>query len=131
MYYKTTKSNSKRCLYFQVEDTELTKEADDGCSELEIKILQTPQAGQDIRPVGCDIATGEKVLPKGTLLGPSEMGLLATVGVTSVLVFRKPVVAILSTGASNVLSFHCLANARIETKCYHRQSLTQLIQKLA
>ncbi|XP_050734795.1 gephyrin-like isoform X2 [Eriocheir sinensis] len=82
----------------QVEDTELTKDADDGCVELEIKILKTPQAGQDIRPVGCDIAAGEKILPKGTLLGPSEMGLLATVGVTSVLVVRKPVVAILSTG---------------------------------
>lgn len=92
---------------FQVEDTELTKDADDGCIELEIKILKTPQTGQDIRPVGCDIAAGEKILPKGTLLGPSEMGLLATVGVTSALVVRKPVVAILSTGNFSVHDLFC------------------------
>lgn len=94
-----------KCIYFQVEDTELTKEADDGCSELEIKILKTPLAGQDIRPVGCDIAAGEKILPQGTLLGPSEMGLLSTVGVPSVLAVRKPVVAVLSTGTSCVYYF--------------------------
>ncbi|XP_063878355.1 gephyrin-like isoform X2 [Scylla paramamosain] len=82
----------------RVEDTELTKEAEDGCTELEIKILKTPHAGQDIRPLGCDIRVGEKILSQGTLLGPSEMGLLATVGVTNVLVVRKPVVAVLSTG---------------------------------
>lgn len=87
-----------------MEDTELTKEADDGCVELEIKILKTPQTGQDIRPVGCDIAAEEKILPKGTLLGPSEMGLLASVGITSVLVVRKPVVAVLSTGMSSIFS---------------------------
>lgn len=87
---------------FQVEDTELTKETDNGCQELEIKILKTPQAGQDIRPIGCDISVGEKVLSKGTLLGPSEMGLLATVGVSSVLAVRKPVVAVLSTGTLTV-----------------------------
>lgn len=54
--------------------------------------------GQDIRPLGCDIAAGEKVLESGTLIGPPEMGLLAAIGVTEVLVVDKPTVAILSTG---------------------------------
>ena len=35
----------------QVEDTELTKEADDGKTELEIKLLTVPKIGQDIRCV--------------------------------------------------------------------------------
>ncbi|KAK3865057.1 hypothetical protein Pcinc_029314 [Petrolisthes cinctipes] len=82
----------------QVEDTELIKEADDGCTELEIKILKEPFMGQDIRPLGCDITSGQRVLESDTLLGPTEMGLLATIGVTEVLVIDKPTVAILSTG---------------------------------
>lgn len=82
----------------QVEDTELVKESEDGKTELEIKLLKAPSVGQDIRPLGCDIAVGEKVLASGTLLGPPEMGLLATVGVTHVAVINKPTVAVLSTG---------------------------------
>lgn len=82
----------------QVEDTDIVKEADDGRIEVEIKILKMPYQGQDIRPVGSDIPVGEKILSSGTFLGPSEMGLLATVGVTDVMVASKPVVAVLSTG---------------------------------
>ncbi len=33
----------------QVEDTQLTKEADDGKTELEINIIKAPTVGQDIR----------------------------------------------------------------------------------
>ena len=50
------------------------------------------------RPIGFDIPSGETVLSKGEQLGPSELGLLATVGVVSVLVHKKPRIAILSTG---------------------------------
>ncbi|MEQ2219179.1 hypothetical protein XENOCAPTIV_013717 [Xenoophorus captivus] len=41
---------------------------------------------------------GECVLAKGTHMGPSEIGLLATVGVTEVSVHKFPVVAVMSTG---------------------------------
>jgi hypothetical protein len=40
------------------------------------------------RPVGSDIAQGQLVLPRGRVLAPSDLGLLATVGVTSVPVHR-------------------------------------------
>ena len=36
------------------------------------------------RPIGCDIAEGQLVLSRGDKLGPSELGLLAAVGVTKV-----------------------------------------------
>ena len=36
--------------------------------------------GDDVRAVGSDIEAGEEVLPKGTVIGPAEVGLLATVG---------------------------------------------------
>jgi molybdenum cofactor synthesis domain-containing protein len=56
------------------------------------------QPGDNIRPVGQDIDQGQLVLPKGTLLGPAELGLLGTVGQTEVSVYRRPKVAVMSTG---------------------------------
>lgn len=51
-----------------------------------------------LRPIGHDIRRGECVLAKGTHMGPSEIGLLATVGMTEVSVHKFPVVAVMSTG---------------------------------
>ncbi|XP_060789565.1 gephyrin a isoform X4 [Neoarius graeffei] len=82
----------------QVEDTELLRESEDGTEELEVRILVQARPGQDIRPIGHDIKRGECVLAKGTHMGPSEIGLLATVGITEVEVHRFPVVAVMSTG---------------------------------
>ncbi|XP_053330827.1 gephyrin isoform X2 [Spea bombifrons] len=82
----------------QVEDTELIRESDDGTEELEVRILVQARPGQDIRPIGHDIKRGECILAKGTHMGPSEIGLLATVGVTEVEVHKFPVVAVMSTG---------------------------------
>uniref|UniRef100_A0A6Q2YEA6 MoaB/Mog domain-containing protein n=1 Tax=Esox lucius TaxID=8010 RepID=A0A6Q2YEA6_ESOLU len=69
-----------------------------GTEELEVRILVQARPGQDIRPIGHDIKRGECVLSKGTHMGPSEIGLLATVGVTEVEVQKFPVVAVMSTG---------------------------------
>ncbi|KAM8726109.1 gephyrin b isoform 11-T11 [Acanthopagrus schlegelii] len=82
----------------QVEDTELLRESEDGTEELEVRILVQARPGQDIRPIGHDIKRGECVLAKGTHMGPSEIGLLATVGVTEVEVQKFPMVAVMSTG---------------------------------
>ncbi|XP_046711894.1 gephyrin-like isoform X7 [Silurus meridionalis] len=82
----------------QVEDTELLRESEDGTEELEVRIRVQARPGQDIRPIGHDIKRGECVLAKGTHMGPSEIGLLATVGITEVEVHKFPVVAVMSTG---------------------------------
>lgn len=58
------------------------------------KALLPPQKSQcmfylfSYRPVGSDIAQSQLVLPRGRVLGSSDLGLLATVGVTSVRVHR-------------------------------------------
>uniref|UniRef100_A0A671SS31 Gephyrin n=1 Tax=Sinocyclocheilus anshuiensis TaxID=1608454 RepID=A0A671SS31_9TELE len=83
----------------QVEDTELLRESEDGTEELEVRILIQARPGQDIRPIGHDIKRGECVLGKGTHMGSSEIGLLATVGVTEVEVQKFPVVAVMSTAS--------------------------------
>jgi molybdenum cofactor synthesis domain-containing protein len=56
------------------------------------------EPGENIRPVGVDLAKGSVVLPRGSLIGAAEMGLLASLGVDPVAVARRPKVSVLSTG---------------------------------
>src|SRR5690606_11865576 len=78
-----------------VEETELLS-SDNG--QRRVRIRQAVRAGADLRPVGSDVAAGEEVLPAGSLLGPAEIGLLATVGAAQVMLYPRPKVAVLSTG---------------------------------
>jgi molybdopterin molybdotransferase len=64
----------------------------------QIGILQAVTKGQNVRRAGEDIARGDLVLTKGTVLRPAEIGVLASLGQGSVNVIRRPVVAILATG---------------------------------
>ncbi len=64
----------------------------------EIGILHAAGKGDNIRRAGEDIARGGVVLKRGTLLRPQEVGVLASLGMVNVSVFRRPVVAILATG---------------------------------
>ena len=54
--------------------------------------------GANVRPVGSDVACGDLLLAAGTCLGPAGIGLLASMGITSVPVARRPRVSVLSTG---------------------------------
>ncbi|XP_065570003.1 gephyrin-like isoform X2 [Artemia franciscana] len=81
-----------------VEHTKVLECSEDGKTEHAIEILKTPHAGAEIRPIGSDIKEGDIVLRKGSCIGPSEVGILATVGKTDVKVYRSPTVAVLSTG---------------------------------
>ncbi|MCL4138333.1 UNVERIFIED_CONTAM: hypothetical protein GTU68_032215, partial [Idotea baltica] len=82
----------------QVEDTKVLLEQEDGSEEVEIEILKAPSEGQDIRPKGSDISLGELLLTQGQVIGPAEVGIMASAGVIDVSVHKKPVVAVLSTG---------------------------------
>ncbi len=64
----------------------------------QVHIYASTRPGADIRPVGVDVAAGERVLTAGTRLGAAELGMLATVGWGTVPVHQRPTVAILSTG---------------------------------
>jgi molybdopterin molybdotransferase len=64
----------------------------------EVKISVCPEPGRDIRPRGQDLQEGEEVLPAGTTIGSGQIGLLAATGAETVVVHRKPRVAILSNG---------------------------------
>ncbi|XP_059174181.1 gephyrin-like [Physella acuta] len=97
----------------QVEDTELVEASIDGKTEIQVKILTFPTVGQDIRPTGSDIEQGQEILCAGQRLGPAELGLLATVGVTSVQCYGLPVVGVLSTGNELIEPHAALTEGKI------------------
>src|SRR5688572_2939817 len=63
-----------------------------------VNISRAVSAGSGVSFAGTDITAGETVLRRGTILTSRDTGVLAAIGVASVDVWRKPVVAILSTG---------------------------------
>jgi len=63
-----------------------------------VLVTREVQPGENIRPAGEDVRAGELVLPKGTLIGPAEMGMLAAVDRHGVLVSRRPGVSVITTG---------------------------------
>lgn len=64
----------------------------------ELTILRAVTAGSGISFAGTDVTAGETVLRSGQLLASRDTGVLAAIGVANVKVWRRPVVAILSTG---------------------------------
>jgi molybdenum cofactor synthesis domain-containing protein len=56
------------------------------------------EAGTAVRPPGDDIQAGTVVVATGTVLGPGHIGVLASVGVETIEVVRRPRVGVLSTG---------------------------------
>jgi putative molybdopterin biosynthesis protein len=64
----------------------------------ELRIAKAVTAGSGVSFAGTDIVAGETVLRRGQLLTSRDTGVLAAVGVADVEVWRRPIVAILSTG---------------------------------
>jgi gephyrin len=84
-----------------VEETTIAEYSEDGTEEREVEILASNvKPGENIREIGSDIAADSVILKKGDRISASggELGLLASVGRASVKVYRRPTVAVLSTG---------------------------------
>src|SRR5580765_4238223 len=64
----------------------------------ELRITRAVTAGSGVSFAGTDITTGETVLRRGQRLTSRDTGVLAAIGIARVAVWRKPIVAILSTG---------------------------------
>ncbi len=64
----------------------------------EVAVLRAARPGANIRRAGEDVLKQTVVLREGAVLGPAQAGLLASIGRAGVRVYRRPVVAILSTG---------------------------------
>jgi molybdopterin molybdotransferase len=74
---------------------ERTETAEDGGT---VVVLDHVPVGNHVRAAGEDVALGAEVFPAGTRLGPGHLGVLASVGLFDVPVYRRPRVGVLSTG---------------------------------
>lgn len=63
-----------------------------------VKILKKVRRGENVYPQALDYAKGELLLKEGSLLNAGRIGLVASQGKRSVIVFRPPTVALLVTG---------------------------------
>ena len=68
----------------------------------QVRISRAPEVGGHIRRAGEDLTPGSVVLPSGTHLGATQIGLLAAVGRERVLARPRPRVVVLSTGSELV-----------------------------
>lgn len=63
-----------------------------------VEIFEEAGKGLNIRYEGEDVRAGELVIPSGDVVRPAEMGMLASVGRASILIYQRPTVAVLATG---------------------------------
>jgi molybdopterin molybdotransferase len=80
------------------EDTDEVNRKSSTSDLLQIGILCQAKKGLNVRRRGEDIAKGDLILKKGRVLRPQEIGVLASLGCSTALVIRRPIVAILATG---------------------------------
>lgn len=64
----------------------------------EVEVYHAAEPGENVRPAGEDIRQGELVLPKGTVIRSQEIGVLASLGRSTISIIRRPRVAVLATG---------------------------------
>lgn len=64
----------------------------------EVEIFASVEEGNHVRNAGEDVRRGETLFLAGTLLTPGHIGVIISVGVGTVRVWRRPMVGVLSTG---------------------------------
>ena len=94
-----------------------------------VEVIKQVPPGANVDRKGSDVMRGQTVLTEGTVIGPFEMLLLASLNVTRVRVFRKPVVSIISTGSELVELGSELGRGKIVNS--NRYALESLISDLA
>lgn len=68
-----------------------------------VNVNRLPFTGQHIRLKGSDLIEGQVILASGSLLSAAAMGLLASVGIVQLKVFRRIKVALFFTGSELVM----------------------------
>jgi molybdopterin molybdotransferase len=66
--------------------------------EQSLEVFKSAAPLQNVMEIGEDLKKGERILPKGIVIRPQEMGVLAALGRSEVPVYKRPVVAIVSSG---------------------------------
>lgn len=79
-----------------VEDTDIGKS--EKYLPDQVRIYREIKSGDYIRPFGEDFKKGDSILSKGHRLRAQDIGILALLGKIEVLVFKKPIIGLISTG---------------------------------
>lgn len=82
----------------ETNDIDRSKEMRLGAPSKEIEVRKAVGPHAHVRPAGEDVRLGERVMAPGRVIRPQEIGVLASLGRETVLVHRRPRVAILATG---------------------------------
>lgn len=86
---------------------------DTGSSSYQVSIKKNIAAASNITPIAGEIGLGDILLEQGTQIGPGEAAILATFGYSNVSVYRRPKVAIFSTGSELLNVAEALQPGRI------------------
>lgn len=81
-----------------VEDTNLGVFDENTAAHKYVNIFVPHKQGDNIRRIGSDFRKGEVIFEEGHIIRPQDVGMMAMLGMSSVMVYKKPIVAILSTG---------------------------------
>ena len=81
-----------------VEDTDFNSRDAGTAAPQTVSFSRIVSVGENVRPRGMDLHAGEVVLRKGRKLKPQDLGLLAMLGIGHVQVYKKPLIALLSSG---------------------------------
>ena len=63
-----------------------------------VAVFADMPTGCNVRPAGEDISAGTLVLERGIIVRAAEIGVIASLGMDSIKVIRRPIVAVLATG---------------------------------
>ena len=81
-----------------VEDTDAARAATGSPIPSKVLIHKPIKSGENIRFQGDDLSSGQVILDPGHKVRPQDVGMLAMLGIDSISVYRKPKVAVFSSG---------------------------------
>ena len=81
-----------------VEDTDFQNRDAGSAAPAQVQIEKSVRRGENVRPHGMDVREGDSVLRKGRRLNAQSLGVLAMLGISKVEVYKKPRVALFSSG---------------------------------
>lgn len=109
-------------------DAVIMQERCEHAGEGRINFQHVPQAGENIRRAGEDVAKDARILSAGTRLGPAQLAFAASVGLAEVPVYRRLRVATFFTGDELVMPGQPLPEGAIYNS--NRFAIVALLERL-